>query len=714
MANWLRGQVSQSTFMTSDFSRVAAEQLLVHPQSLYHWHHLATAGIEKKDYLVLHHGITGSLLYGMDHPVTLDILIRALNTCEPDSQWHHLIVRTIRSLGRPLLATLEAAGHLSNSSDISLPNDQQLIPSNITIFLQESNLVQAAAILFAYDSALNSSGSESTLMRHAINIVTSCPQFRNNSIHSVPLHVHKVLAGLAGKYNFKLDCKVKVDIDSADSLSLFNQHLKPTLKSISSPDAQIRWITDLINLLDASEPDEYLGAHLIAACACCLGFENPEERINFLLLACDGNIDLYAMSDLVSRFFLRSAPPSLATQLLRNIVNNSNHNKDFDTAFETKSATSIPELLATSENSFYFALLSELSGSAPDCNHTRTVPSLLGIRVSNLNQSRTSYICADRFAVAMFGQARQSAFRTLGENLGFCIEQKGLRFSKCSLSSWSQTAASRYPKNVVELCCLFKHPESTKLARKVATDQTVDFLYSMLAAYHGLSLTNQNLHEALQDLCSPIETLRINALNEENAEADFEAVYQLSTVDGISDIQKKVLLNQYKMWCTINTAIADYIESGCEDPLILHRTDVSLVRILEYIDESRIFTRQNIAIAADVDFEAFVVPPMGGMGDRFWIMTRQVAEVIHSCIGSLRSAPLVNISSNCDTSFKIPCTARINLMEHHRYCDMLARMFAPSFFALPVKRAPIESDALFNITPSEFKDLLIENNVISQ
>jgi len=693
--------------MAADFSKVAAELLGLHPQSLYHWHHLATAGFHDNDPLIVHHGITGSLIFGMDHPVTMDILIRALKTWTTDSPWHSLFLETIASLGRPLLPVLIDGGHLLTHANGRRTSDLQALPATVERIISLGNLEHATAVLLAYESALNNPGPDSTVMKDIIGRLIKSPQLEDGSIHTVPLHVHMDLARLARKYSFALECKLKVQIPNVDSLSIFNQHLKPVLHSIDNTSERIQLLTDQVRMLAMNEKCNYIGAHLIGVCACCLDYDSPQERIEALRLVCGDNISIYASSDLVTRFFLRAAPPSLATQFLRQTINGPRavlHPGD-----DGKDIATLPDALAACENSYYFQTLSELDGPVAECDLTEVIPSFRDINTIDLNKSRTNYINADRFAVAMFGQTRQSAFPTISGNLRFCVEQMGQRFDTCSLSSWSETAASRYPKNVVELSCLFRHSEAAALARSVANDESVDSIYSLLASYHNLSLTNQRLHEALPALCNNLENIEIRALDEKQSERDFDAIYNVSSAIDISDAQKKVLRNQYKMWCTINAAIQLYLDSSCNYPLILHRSDVSLARIIDFIDESKIFARQNIAIAADIDMEAFVVPPVGGMGDRFWIMTRHVAEVIHTCLSSIKSSPLVNLTERCNTSFNLPRSARVILFEHHRYCDMMAHLFSPSFYAMPVRHASIQATPLFDIECNDFRRLLTEN-----
>lgn len=692
--------------MEMNFTSDASEQLVQHPHSLYHWHHLTTAGIQEGNHLAMHHGITGSLIFGLDHPVTKDLIIQALSKFSEAEGWRSLILKTIVSLGKPLIPALIEAGFISDVHDQSA-GILLTVPMSVQTLLRSGTIGEVTAILCSYSESLPGLGADSTVIAHITSIITHNPHFRNGASHSVPIHIHSDLSDISRRHGFEPKCKVYAEESNIDSLSLFNHHLKPFLKSFGDPNDQVDWLVKRIGLLDLNKINSYLGAHLIAACAICIRFEEPEKRINTLHLACDHNISLYSSSALVTRFFLRAAPPSLAAELLGELCSEHQTYKSYLNNIHM--SESIADALSSIENSFYFDSFIKKSGLTPDCDYTKILPSFANISIKNLNDSRTTFIRSHRFAVAMFGQARHSAFRVVSDNLKLCMSLKNTRLKTCSFSTWNQTAAARYPKNIVELACLFKNPESSNLVRKALTEESVDRVYALMASHHKISQTNQNIHEALSVLCGDLTGFKINALEENDAEANFNAIYNVSNSSVISDIQKKVLMNQYKMWCTINAAIQSYLQDDCEQPLILHRCDVSLSRILEFIDDSNIFERQNIAVIADTDLEAFVVPPIGGMGDRFWIMTREAARIIHQFISSLDILPLINLYCPTDAPFNINLQTRTMLLEHHRYCDLIALMFAPSFYALPVGRAPIEADGLFGIDATELHQILRSN-----
>ena len=693
--------------MNQSFCDRASAELKSDPGSLFHWHQLITAGIQENNPPLIHHGITGSLICGIDHHVTEKLIILALKKLSRDNYWTYLTIKTVQSLGQSifpaLLPTWLELGLLKTESPIRSPEGSLSTTSNSYNLFIDSSLEQAIATLSIY-AITDGPAPGSRFMNNLIQAMVHAYKFATGSTHVLTAAAHKCLAKLIAKYGFMLRCKVVVETNNIDSLSFFRQEIMPFCHPPT--ETSLRWISEHLALLDSDQPNDYFCAYLIAACFCALViFDDPVKRSMALSNISDQGIRLFNVSPLVCRFFLRAAPPSLANQFLQSSFDGDHALISTDDS--QNNYTSDVDCIASTENVFFRSSLDPQSDLSQSSDFLAMFPCLADLESNDFIKARTSYILGNKFAVATFGQLRQSSFKTTTKNLHFGASEFGERISFFSVASWSRVAVTRHPKTSGELSNLFARPESGHLAVQAARQISVDQIYECLVDHQNIGLKDDDLSQNLHELCPLFDRLVVTRLDEAQTEEDFKNIYPLSSSEELGTISQKILLNQFKMWNSIFAALDSYIRSGCTDPLILHRADVPLENIVQFVDSSQIFRLQNIAFLSDVDSSAFVVPPIGGMGDRFWIMGFEVARVVHNILRNLKQSALVGFLNEWNTNPNINLRQKASMMEHHRLCDTLFTLFSPSIYVVSVNNASIQRDALFDIEHEELRELLI-------
>jgi hypothetical protein len=700
--------------MGSDFSITASEELRLDPLSLFYWHQLTTAGIADQNPLLMHHGIAGSLIFGAEHEVTIDLLSRVLQTLPKDSPWSHSVIMTMQTLDPKRLAAfmpvwvelrlLESQGGISGMTPLSVA------PLDVIKRIRVSNLEDTVAVLCIY-TLLDGPPPGTPLMQDLIEEFVRSDRFASGTTHTLSVSAHRCLAALIDKYAFTLSCKTVVHTGTEDALALFNRYIFPV--NYLSTEETFAWISRHLDLLDCEKPNEYFQAFLIAGCYYAVSYVEPDQRALSLTELVRGDLRLFNVAPLTSRFLLRSAPPSLANQFLE-CIKDEEQSVGRNTLIPNQLLSGV-DFVASYERSFLRALLANESDPILPVEFSTIYPFLIDIKKSEVAASREQYVQGGRFAVAIFGQTRQTSFRTISENLDFCTSRMGDRLSFCSLSSWEKVSLARHPKVIHELISLFADSESHRLIEKAAAQVPVETLYQLLLDHERIEKENLDLLDILQRLCPDSKNMKINSLEEEEVEKRFQVVYPIADVGLLDDVSKKILLNQFKMWNTIAAAINSYIESGCEDPLILHRADIiSTERVLDFIDSSKIFQKQNISLLADHCHASFVIPPIGGLGDRFWIMSPAVAKAIHSLLINLSNIPLVNLLGPWRQIQDLSFTFKASLMEHHRLCDILFTLFSPSIYTVSAQYGLTNSESLFNISHEELSLLLEEKGLVGQ
>jgi hypothetical protein len=679
------------------------------PTLLSNWQRLATTGIQEKNFSLVHHGIIGSLALGHDHPVTVGLLVRALQCLPRDSPWISMLMQSICALDQskfPALLPAWARSGLIESSPIVIKLDHKQMFSHGFPGHFVTDILESAIAILSIHSIVDGPAPGSSFMNALINKLVSQPAFQDGSTHSLSIAAHLCLTSLVKKYKFRIDCLVVVPDNRDDSLTIFRQYLNPRLLSLAGRDGG-PWLTSCIRYLDLSVKNNYACSLLIAACVIALRKQIPEERTNALRNVFRDDILLFNASPLVARFFLRVAPPSLAIDFIAK-VQSSPVEIDRLVRFIDNSNL-VADYLSHSERIFHLRSLGTKFEEHNTDKWEQILPCLQGISHASLMAARCSYLTDYRFSVAMFGQVRQCAFRTFSQNLKFYAAEHGQRLSFCAISSWDSVAVARNPKNTKELQDLFQDNQAQTLVSDAVKRLGLERLYQILLTYHNIDRRPQGLKQAISSLSHKSDHLVIKELIEDDVELTFKKIYSFSEDDQIKPLNANILLNQFKMWNTIFSAIESYIHSGSLDPLLLHRADVSCQQIIQKIDSLDLFRKEKISLLSDFDFGAFIVPPIGGGGDRFLILSHEAAEFIYSVLADIHNSSLVLIKQPWPTSLSIPASIRCTLLQHHRLCDYIYTLLSPAIYTIPA--VPIDrSSAPFNISHDDFHALLIRIN----
>jgi hypothetical protein len=679
------------------------------PTLLSSWHRLATTGIQEKNFSLVHHGIMGSLALGHDHPHTVNLLGRALECLPRTNPWIYMLMQSICALDQSKFQALLPAwvrSGLIESSPIAIkPDHKQLFSHGFPDHFVTDILESAIAILSIH-SIVDGPAPGSSFMNALINKLVSQPAFQDGSTHSLSIAAHLCLISLVSKYKFSLDCLVVVPDTTYDSLTIFRQYLNPRLLTLSSQDDR-PWLFSCIQRLDFSVRNSYACSFLIAACIIALRKQSPVERVDVLRSIFRDDILLFNASPLVARFFLRVAPPSLASEFIAKIQSSP---VEIDRLVQfIDNTTLVADYLSHSERIFHLRSLgTKFEGPNTD-KWEQILPCLQGISYSSLMAARCSYVTGYRFSVAMFGQVRQSAIRTFSQNLEFYVAEHGQRLSFCAISSWDSVAVARDPKNTKELLGLFQDNQAQTLVSDAVKRLGLERLYQLLLTYHNIDRRPQGLKQAISSLSHQLDHLVVKELIEDDVELKFKEIYPFTDDDQIEPINARILLNQFKMWNTIFSAIEGYILSGSLDPLLLHRADVSCQQIIQKIDSLDLFKKEKITLLSDFDFGAFVVPPIGGGGDRFLILSHEAAQFIYSVLADIHNSSLVLIKQPWPTSLSIPVSFRSTLLQHHRLCDYIYTLLSPAIYTIPA--VPIDKSSVpFSISCDDFHALLAKIN----
>jgi hypothetical protein len=692
--------------MMKEFSLRASQDLERDPVNLFHWHQLATAGIEDLNPILIHHGLIGSLAFGYQHPVTTSLVARAIQILPRDSSWMFLLLKSISSLDPAVFRALSPiwlqSGLLEHKPHFLGFDQQNITADAVPKRYVTDDLEQAIGTIVLF-SIMEPAMPEGSMFIHGlIDAVFGHPTFHDGSTHALTIQAHLTLVYLQDRYKFDLGCKAFVPDSQIDSLSIYRHYLSQSC--FTEPIDSHNWISRHMHSLDLSYQNNYVCSFLLASCILALRHESPEQRIKALKEVSIDDILLFNATPLVARFFLHAAPPSLAAEFLAKVQSNPTQVAKLS-SFHSNS-TLVADYLSSSEQIFYWRSRGASFTDLETDDWNRFLPGFQGISFSRLADARNAYISGESFAVATFGQVRQNSFNTFSDNLNYYEAEYGHRFSYCAVSSWEKTAVARYPKTTDELLQLMSQSEVKPLIREAVEEIGLDNLYHLLLDYHQIASEPLDLKVAISNLSPRLDHLMINELIENHAEIEFMRLYPVTQEHQIPEVQLKILLNQFKMWTAISSSLNAYIDSGSVDPLLLHRADVPCRQIIKYIDSTKLLQKVRVTFLCDYDLGAIAVPPIGGIGDRFWMLSHEAAVVVQSILKDLHTSPLVNFLEPWPTGIEIPPAIKSTLMQHHRLCDYIFSLFSPSIYTIPVGHAMIERPTLFDITPDDFKALL--------
>ena len=150
----------------------------------------------------------------------------------------------------------------------------------------------------------------------------------------------------------------------------------------------------------------------------------------------------------------------------------------------------------------------------------------------------------------------------------------------------------------------------------------------------------------------------------------------------------------------IKSSIFNFINSSNEesDLLLLARNEIgSISKLIDQLnDTTYLIHNGSFDLIMDTEWNAHTTPPYGGVGDRFIVMNKHCAEIMHDKI-------LFNIGEFCIEN-RNPKPLDYEIFLHHRYLHHIIACLDLSVYFLPtsVCNGLVRGNELFEITNLEY------------